>query len=232
MPEFEEADITSNQQNYTPSTDASNKPRTRRRSGGFKTEQTVPNSNIGEVNPADALKSEKLSGRHKPEPKKEKPAPKAKAERSAAPQAEKPESTGKAEPSPETLAAIRRVEARLAERKKERDAKRSEREKTRSAKSEKKPAPQRKTSGGKSAKQSGGLIASILKIFGIGPKEPVKKQSGKGKPRNGGRPQGKGSNRGPGGGQNRRGGNRSGKGSRRGGKGPRKSDRRSNETVS
>ncbi|MEO0508332.1 MAG: hypothetical protein AAF065_00550 [Verrucomicrobiota bacterium] len=236
MPEFEESDAKINQKiDYTPSTEAANKPRTRRRSGGFKTDYTAPNTSIGEVNPADALKSEKLSGGAKPERKKEKPAPKENFSKPKAPKAEKPASTGNAQPSEATLAAIKKVEARLTERKAERDAKRAEREKTRPAKAEKKPAAQKKKAPAKKKKQSGGIIASILGIFGLGPKEPVKKKGGKGNPRGGkgqgGRPQGKGGNRSQGGGngQNRRG----GKGRRRSGKGgPRQGDRRNNETVS
>ena len=218
MPEFEEPETnSSSKQDYTPSTDASNKPRTRRRSGGFKTEYTPPSTGIGVVDAADALKSEKLSGGSKPEPARRK--------ESSAPAARKPEpvaaSTSKADPSPETLAAIQRVEARLAERKKERDAKRAEREKNRPAKSEKKSGAKQKPSS-KKKQQSGGLLASILSIFGLGAKPPAKKKGG-GKGKSSGN-RGKGGNRG-GQGQNHRGGkggNRSGQGqNRRGGKGRR-----------
>jgi hypothetical protein len=262
MPEFEEPAADANQKiNYTPSTDASDKPRTRRRSGGFKTEYVAPNSSIGEVNPKKALKSEKLSGGTKPEPKKKKPAPKAEKPEPRAAKAPKaaPQSTGNPQPSAETLAAIARVETRLNERKAERDAKRAERNKNRPAKAEKSDRKQSKPAGtgaqvktpSENKAQSGGIVGSILKIFGLGPKEPTKKPSrsasqndgrpkpygGKGK--SGGRPPAKGGHgrhRGQGGGknQNRRGDQSGGggKGRRRGGKGPRKSDRRTNETVS
>ena len=64
MPEFEETDSQPNpSHNYTPSTDASKKPRGRRRSCGFKTEvASTSTAGMGEVSAADALKSEKLSG--------------------------------------------------------------------------------------------------------------------------------------------------------------------------
>ena len=225
MPEFEEPEAeASSKENYTPSTDAKDKPRTRRRSGGFKTAPATTNSSIGEVDPADALKSERLSGPSQPEtkPEKEKPAPKAdqpsaKKEKSA-PRGSNPQ------PSPETLAAIERVDARLAERKQGREARRAEREKKRPAKGGKKPAGKRKQASGKS--QSGGLLDSILGFFGLGPKQSSKKPGGKGRPSGsrgqGGRPQGKGGNRGAG--PNRRGG---GKGRRSGSNGPRQNKRRS-----
>lgn len=242
MPEFEESESTpSPKLNYSPSTDATAKPRTRRRSGGFKTEHAAPNTSIGEVNPADALKSEKLSGGSKPAaPKAEKT--KVMPEKPDAARAEEPVLTGHAQPSPETLAAIQRVEVRLAERKTARDAKRAERERNRPAKAEKASAPAKKAPRPKkNPRKSGGLLASILSWFGLGPKQAARKPKGKGGHRGqgngngrGGRPQGKGGHRGQGGGngQNRRGGNRGSKGRRRGGKGPRRSDRPGNETLS
>ena len=106
MPEFEEDNPTTSQsQNYTPSTDASQKPRTRRRSGGFKTEVvSLKNAKIGEVNAAEAIKEEKLSGQASPaaEPRRE---PRAEREPRA------PSRETNPLPSPETLAAITRVEA-------------------------------------------------------------------------------------------------------------------------
>jgi hypothetical protein len=124
MPEFEEPENRSNQtENYTPSKDA--KPRTRRRSGGFKTEPPSKEAGFGEVDPVQALKEEKLSGSAKAE-KAAKPEKPAKKQETAQP-AQKPTRTGQAKPSKETLAAIERVEARIAERRKERDARCSER---------------------------------------------------------------------------------------------------------
>ena len=66
MPEFEEVSPETNpQHNYVPSTDA--KPRSRRRSGGFKKELSpaTADSKMGEVDPAEMLQSESLSGSNK-----------------------------------------------------------------------------------------------------------------------------------------------------------------------
>lgn len=64
MPEFEEPKPTaSSTENYVPSKDADSKPRTRRRSGGFKTDAAARSAaKIGEVSAVDAIKEEKLSG--------------------------------------------------------------------------------------------------------------------------------------------------------------------------
>lgn len=65
MPEFEDTNPNQNTapETYTPSTDATAKPRTRRRSGGFKKELAPDNSGkMGEVSAAEALKQERLSG--------------------------------------------------------------------------------------------------------------------------------------------------------------------------
>ncbi len=229
MPEFEEEQAGSTQsENYTPSTDASKKPRTRRRSGGFKTEAaSTTNANIGEVSASEALKEEKLSGSGSSTeaPKAESKERREKAPRQAR-EPREPRRDANPEPSPETLAAIASVEAKIAERRAEREARRAEREKNKPAKKER--APQNKKSGKKPAqKKKQGLLASILSIFGLGPKEaPSKKKGGQNRGR-GGRPQGKGGNRG---GQNRGRGGR-GQGRKRGGKGPRRSDRRTNEKV-
>ena len=181
MPEFEEENVNASpSESYAPSTDASKKPRTRRRSGGFKTEvANVSNASIGEVSANQALKEEKLSGK----PSATKPhAP------------HEPRTNANPEPSPETLAAIASVEAKIAERRAERDSRRAER-------SERKP---RKQGDGKPAHEKG-LLASILSIFGLGPEAtPTKKRGGN----RGGRPRGRGGNRGGQnrrrGGQNRR----------------------------
>jgi hypothetical protein len=64
MPEFEEANNPNNPAlNYVPSTDAVKKPRTRRRSGGFKKE-LAPSSQdqMGEVSPNEPAPKERLSG--------------------------------------------------------------------------------------------------------------------------------------------------------------------------
>mgnify|MGYP001792056368 CR=1 FL=1 len=61
MPEFEEVSPEKNpQHNYVPSNDA--KPRSRRRSGGFKKELSpATDSKIGEVDPSEILESESIS---------------------------------------------------------------------------------------------------------------------------------------------------------------------------
>jgi hypothetical protein len=236
MPEFEEENVNASpSESYTPSTDASKKPRTRRRSGGFKTEvANVSNANIGEVSANQALKEEKLSGSpsathshesretgesqggHEDRPGSERE-PRAPRE---------PRTDANPQPSPETLAAIASVEAKIAERRAERDARRAERDKNRPAKTERSARKPRKPSG-KPVPKKKGLLASILSIFGLGPKvEPAKRRGGKRGGHNkgrGGRPQGKGGNRR---GQNR---GRGGQNRRRGGQGGNRSNSRSNE---
>jgi hypothetical protein len=230
MPEFEEDNPTTSQsQNYTPSTDASQKPRTRRRSGGFKTEVvSLKNAKIGEVNAAEAIKEEKLSGQASPaaEPRRE---PRAERE----PRAPRRETNPL--PSPETLAAITRVEARLIERRTERDARRTERDKNRPARTDGKPGSPRsgaRKSAASTKKSKGGLLAAISgffgKLFGNEPETTLKKSDKRSRQGRGGRPQGKGGKRE---GQNR---GRGGHGRKRGGNrgGPRRNDRRTNENVS
>jgi hypothetical protein len=252
MPEFEETDSQPNPDHtYTPSTDASKKPRTRRRSGGFKTEvSSSGTAGMGEVSAADALKGEKLSGSARPQERTEraerpKPARKPRAERPDTedapakaprePRKEREERVTNPQPSEATLAAIKEVEATIAVRRAERDARRKEREKNRPAKSERKPEgrgnkPQPKGKGkGKPAKK-GGLLAAITGFFGkLFGSEPEKKPADNrgyhigGQKRQGGN-RGRGGNRGgqnrqggKRGGQNRRGGNRGGQGRRQGG---------------
>jgi len=233
MPEFEDNSTTSNQtQSYTPSTDAAKKPRTRRRSGGFKTEvSSASKGNMGPVDPAEALTNEKLSGTGKPanapekseelgKPRAPRNESKPKEEQQRKERVEKSEApTPNPQPSPETLAAIAKVEARLAERKAERDARRAEREKNRPAKKKAaKKKPHNAIKGKRQAK--GGLLAAITGFFGglFGSERETqkKKPSGNrgGKNRRGGQNRGKG-------GQNRGHGGKGGQGQnrRRGGKG-------------
>ncbi len=232
MPEFEEENVNASpSESYTPSTDASKKPRTRRRSGGFKTEvANVSNANIGEVSANQALKEEKLSGTpsatqsHEPHeageslggredrPRRERKPRHPRDERKPrAPR--KPRTDANPQPSPNTLAAIASVEAKIAERRAERDARRAERDKIRTAHTERSERKPRKQGGGKPAPKKKGLVASILSIFGLCPKvEPAKKRGGN----RGRRSRGKGGNRG---GQNRR----------RGGQGGHRNNRRSKE---
>ena len=227
MPEFEEENVNASlSESYTPSADASKKPRTRRRSGGFKTEvANVSNTNIGEVSANQALKEEKLSGipsatqSHEPREPREPREPHS--GREDRPHRDRePRTAANPQPSPETLAAIASVEAKIVGRRAERDARRAERDKTRTAKTERRERRPRKQGGGKPAPKKKGLLASILGIFGLGSKaEPAKKRGGN----RGGRPRGKGGNRG---GQNRR---RGGQNRRRGGQGGYRNNRRSKE---
>lgn len=256
MPEFEEENNNASQsQNYTPSTDASAKPRTRRRSGGFRNEVApISDAKMGEVDPVKALKEEKLSGQPSAsEPRKEradKPVRRERSERKPRSEREPrqkreprknkaPRSDANPQPSSETLAAIASVEAKITERRAERDARRAERNKNRPAKSGGKSDAPRGGNRQPAAEKApeGGLIAAIGgffgKLFGNEPEPAPKKSGNRDGSSRGGRPQDKGGNRG---GQNRgrggKGGNRGGQGGRRGGKGPRRSDRRSNENVS
>ena len=230
MPEFEQENVNaSTSESYTPSTDASKKPRTRRRSGGFKTEvANVSNASIGEVCANQALKEEKLSGSpsaaHSHEPREshsnreDRPRRERKPREPHAPR--EPRTDANPQPSPETLAAIASVEAKIAERRAERDARRAERDKTRIAKTERSERKPKRQGAGKPATKKTGLLASILSIFGLGPEaESVKKRGGN----RGRRPRGKGGNRG---GQNRR---RGGQNRRRGGQGGHRNNHRSKE---
>ena len=229
MPEFEEENINASpSESYAPSTDASKKPRTRRRSGGFKTEVfSLSNASIGEVNANQALKEEKLSGTPSATQshetceshgdREDRPRRERKPRESRAPR--EPRIDANPQPSPETLAAIASVEAKIAERRAERDARRAERDKTRTAQTKPNEQKPRKQLSGKPAPKKG-LLASILSIFGLGPKAaPTKKRGGN----RGGRSRGKGGNRS---GQNRR---RGGQNRRRGGQGGHRNNRRSKE---
>lgn len=239
MPEFEEENVNAApSESYTPSTDASKKPRTRRRSGGFKTEvANVSNANIGEVSANEALKEEKLSGTpstsqahetretgesqgdREDRPRRERKPRGPRGEREPRAPRE-PRTDANPQPSPETLAAIASVEAKIAERRAERDARRAERDKTRAVKSERSARKPKTPGGGKPASKKKGLLASILSIFGLGSKtEPAKRRGGN----RGGRQRGKGGNRG---GQNR---GRGGQNRRRGGQGGNRNNGRSKE---
>lgn len=270
MPEFEEErPNTSQSQSYTPSTDASKKPRTRRRSGGFKTEvASVSSETMGEVSAAEALKKEKLSGKPTPsepraeresKPRRERSERKPRADREPRQKREPRESAKQAprtganpQPSPETLAAIASVEAKITERRAERDARRAERNKNRPSKSgnsERKSKPDRSpankpTPAAAPTPSEGGLIAAIggffSKLLGNEPTPSPQKSGNRGDSDNnrraGSRPPKKSGNRS---GQNRSGG-REGKGGKRsgqdraggrGGKGPRQSGGRNKENA-
>ena len=185
MPEFEETNPASNAENYTPSKDA--KPRSRRRSGGFKKDlSAAPNNSIGEIDPAEALRGERLSGNPAPEPERE-PEPEPEREPRKPSQNHKtkmePE-TERSQPNPKpseaTLATVKRVEARILERKAKRDARHQARKKERTTGT---------NSGSKqnTPKKSGGLLASILKLFGLGPKTQTRKNPRRRGPQGGNR---------------------------------------------
>ena len=190
MPEFEEVSPETNpQHNYAPSADA--KPRSRRRSGGFKKELSPApaDSKMGEIDPAEMIKSESLSGsRESNTPAKtiDSTEPIIEAETTSTDKIVATQSLKQSqhehtdftsatpEPSAETLAAIERVNARLIERKAERDAKYAARKKARDAgdltsnrnkRSHKKAAPKK------------GLLSAILSILGIGTKKPKSNRS-------------------------------------------------------
>ena len=212
MPEFEETQPnTDPAQTYTPGEEA--KPRTRRRSGGFKKEHTeAPKGNMGEIDPAEAFSTEALSGADKPDEVASMPTssrkPDVAQEPSESPRPKLVEETPRTDPQPTdaTLAAVKRVEERIVQRKAERDARKKNSPDRPAPKAGKKPPQKRKNN----TPAKTGLIASILKLFGLGPK-PAKRNARKGGsnqsgqrgrgPRNGG-----GANRRPQGGRGRRGG--------------------------
>ena len=222
MPEFEEENINvSLSENYTPSKDASGKPRTRRRSGGFKAELApLANTQVGEVSPAEALKEEKLSGHASSSPESKSQLSELSASSGPKKRAPREHRETNPQPSAETLQAIALVEARVAERL-------SGRKNRRGVKSDRKPQTKRKTGKSRSKHSKGGVLAIIEEwlstLFGNKSKSASKKSGhrrGKGR---GGHPRGRGGSRYR---QNRgRGGNRraqdkrkgdSGRGSRNG----------------
>lgn len=171
MPEFEETNPTSNAENYAPSTDA--KPRSRRRSGGFKKEHAAASSgSIGEIDPAEALRGERLSGEPTPPAKPSEPRPPRAKPREATPASE--ENRADPQPTEATLAAVKRVETRLLQRKSERDARHQARKPERNNKSGNTSKQSKKNA----PRQSGGLFAAILKFFGLGPKTPPARHRG------------------------------------------------------
>jgi len=245
MPEFEETNSQPNpSHSYTPSSDASKKPRGRRRSGGFKTEvASSSTAAIGEVSATDALQGEKLSGSARPpqdrevrpdsvdssaDTAQEERAPRVEREPRAprerepraerAPREPREERITNPQPSEATLASIKSVEAKLSERRAERDARRKERDANRPARSERKPDARGKkppAKGKGKQPQKKGLLAKILGVFGIGNKPEEKPAANRGGNR--GRQNRQGGNRGGNrngtrGGQNRQGGHRGGQG--------------------
>lgn len=209
MPEFEETSPSDNAENYAPSTDA--KPRSRRRSGGFKKEQaTAPTGNIGEIDPSEALRGDRLSSSPQPEAKPQRSREEYDSPRESSPA--RPESNSNPQPTEATQAAVERVEARIAKRRSEREARHQARKKERATQT---------SSSSKAQKKKGGLLSAILRLFGLGPKTPARKNDG----RRGGRG---GQNRGPRNGRSGGQGRGDSGGRRRGGRGrrPQNSGRR------
>tara|TARA_B110000008_G_scaffold279948_1_gene329897 strand:- start:4965 stop:5855 length:891 start_codon:yes stop_codon:yes gene_type:complete len=208
MPEFEEANNPSNPAlNYVPSTDAVKKPKTRRRSGGFKKE-LAPSSQdqMGEISPNEPAPKERLSGGQsrpaKAQKKAARPVKSTKdstaesAAKSVEPAAEKAsahteaqaaKAESPAQPSEATLAALARIEKRLQERRAERERKRAERKQASASKTSAAAAkqPTKKAAGKQhSSKQSTGLLAGLIgfikKLFGSSaPSQPSRKPAHK-----------------------------------------------------
>lgn len=167
MPEFEEPNHSKNEaEAYSPRNES--KPRSRRRSGGFKNDSApTQDLNIGEIDPStiqDATTSEQ------PQTIKETPVEPTKEVR-------KPEPKKKNAPlSQDTLRAIQELEEKIAEKKQAREARFAE----------------KRSRGKKSKKPSGifgGIASFIASLFG------KKQKKGKGRPRN--RRYSKGKNRRP-----------------------------------
>ena len=214
MPEVEQTKPQPNPAHrYSPSTDAAKKPRGRRRSGGFKTEVSATNSgNIGEINPADALPREKLSGgggsqaraerrsgeqpaRAPREPRKPR-----ESREPREPREPRAERVTNPQPSAATLAAIAQVEAQIlarrpqransrpsaAEPKPKRERERAPRSQAASPSRRRKPARKRS------------LLTTIVNFFsqfiGLEIEEPTPKpRSGRSKPASGGAQRSEGS---------------------------------------
>ena len=216
MPEFEEENINASpSENYKPSTDASTKPRTRRRSGGFKAELTpLSNTKVGEVNAAEALLGEKLSGQISSNNEKT-PVRSEKTEVSGREkQAPRLHRDTNPQPSAKTLQAIAVVESRVAERQSKRDKKRN-------ANHDRKPQNKKRNNKQRRNHSKEGLLEIIggwiSTFFGNNPKS-AKKKSGQR------RSQGRGRH------SRIKGGNRNGQG--RGRNGPKGRKRNSNGRVS
>ena len=173
MPEFEEENINaSTSENYTPSTDASAKPRTRRRSGGFKAELApIKNTRVGEVSAAGALKKEKLSGQilstHEQKSVQSELTAGCKRQKQALNNHRKTNP----QPSARTLQAITVVESRVAERQ-------SKRAKNHGSKPDRKFQTRRSKSKSHREHSRGGLLVIIRgwisKLFGNNPKSAEK----------------------------------------------------------
>ena len=225
MPEFEEENINASpSENYKPSTDASTKPRNRRRSGGFKAELApITNTQIGEINATEALIGEKLSGQiscnNKIKPVRSEQTEVAE----RAKQAPRVHRNTNPQPSAKTLQAIAAVESRVTERQNKRGKKRN-------ANTDRKPQNKRRNNKKYRNHSKGGLLdiigGWISTFFGNNPKSAEKKGGQIRGQSRGGRSRSKGGNRN---GQNR---GRSGPKGRKRHSNGRGSGKRDNDAVS
>ena len=172
MPEFEDTNNPDNKEvNYIPSTDA--KPRSRRRSGGFKNDySTSGNPSIGEVDPsviqpdANLEKEEASSQPEVAQSESSEPisneSPVSKAEKSA-PKVSPRQATQSAPLGQETLRVIQELEEKIASKKQAREARRKER-------------PARNYKSKKKISLVGSFVNFLKSLFGIKPKKKYNKR--------------------------------------------------------
>ena len=167
MPEFEEPNQSKDEaEAYSPRNDS--KPRSRRRSGGFKNDSApTQDLNIGEIDPSTI---EAEAPQEQPQPEKEAPVEAPTEERAPEPKKKK------APLNQDTLRVIQELEEKIAEKKRAR--------KTRYTEKRSRGKPSKKQSG-----IFGGIANFFASLFGKKPKQ------NKGRPRN--RRYSKGKNRRP-----------------------------------
>ena len=155
MPEFEETNQTNNADNqYVPSTDA--KPRSRRRSGGFKTDYTHNTPvTIGEIDPNQVLKED---APQKQTVTSEKTIPSKDPEQKKATHTESKTMAKKAPISQETLRVIQEIEEKIAEKKLAREA-------------QQKDKKSRNPKGKRKVGFFGSLLNGLKALLGIKPKK-------------------------------------------------------------
>lgn len=155
MPEFEENNQTNKTENpYIPSTDA--KPRSRRRSGGFKTDYSNNNSlNIGEIDPGQVPKE---ATPQKPIDTSNATIPSKDPVQNKETHTESKTMAKKAPISQETLRVIQEIEEKIAEKKLARDA-------------QQKDKKSRNPKGKRNVGFLGSILNGIKALFGIKPKK-------------------------------------------------------------
>ena len=173
MPEFEDTNNQDNKEvNYIPSKDA--KPRSRRRSGGFKNDYSASkNPSIGEVDPSviqPEANLEKEEAPSQPKVAKSDPSepisnesPAYEAEK-AAPKASPRQATHSAPLGQETLRVIQELEEKIASKKQARDERRKER-------------PARNYKSKKKTGIVGSFVNFLKSLLGINPKKKYHKRS-------------------------------------------------------